>query len=134
MLKEVEIKLKYVKNSMFVQEVYINNIGPFDFMVSSDTPSTILDKTTAEKIRLDLKEAGMGIGAGGQVPMYETNLKNFQIKDIKIENIKVVVADLSSISAAFGLEIAGVIANDLLRSLKAIIDYGNATLKLSKST
>lgn len=119
---------------MFAKEVYINDVGPFDFMVSSDTPTTIVDKAVAEKIGLDLKEAGMGVGAGGEVPMYVTKLKNFRIKGLKIENIRVVVSDLSFVSAKTGLEIVGVIANDLLRSLKAIIDYGNATLKLSKST
>lgn len=133
LLEEVAVEFEFVKNSMFVRDVYINNAGPFNFIISSDTTDTTLDKATAERLELDLEEAGLGMGLGGQVPIYKAKLKNLEVGEMKIDNFGILVTDLSSISAKFGLEIAGVIANDLLRRFKAIIDYGTNQLKLRKS-
>jgi len=132
-MKEVAMEFRFVQNSMFIKDIYINNAGPFDFLVSSDTTNTTLDKAMANKLELVLEKVGMGIGLGGQVPIFKTSA-NLQVGKLEIKNFTFLVTDLSQISTKFGLNIAGVIANDILRNFKAVIDYGNNQLKLRKST
>jgi len=132
-MKEVAMEFRFVQNSMFIKDIYINNAGPFDFLVSSDTTNTTLDKAMANKLELVLEKVGMGIGLGGQVPIFKTSA-NLQVGKLEIKNFTFLVTDLSQISTKFGLNIVGVIANDILRNFKAVIDYGNNQLKLRKST
>jgi len=128
------VQLKFIKNSMIVEDAYINGTGPLRFLVTTDSPTTILDKSLAEKLELELRGPLEGIGAGGEAPYYVTKLRSLRIGEINLKDLQVAVFDFSQVSDRLGFEICGAIASDLLKKCKAVIDYGNAQLKLSKPT
>lgn len=133
MEKETIIQLKFVKNSMIIEDVHIDGTGPLKFLVTTDSPTTLLDKSLADK-KLELKGPLKGVGAGGEAPYYMTKLENFRIGGISLRDLQVAVFDFSQISNKLGFNIHGAIASDLLKKCKAVIDYGNEQLKLSKPT
>jgi hypothetical protein len=127
------VQLKFIKNSMIVEDVYIDEIGPLKFLVTTDSPTTLLDKSLADNVGLELKGPVTGIGAGGEAPYHMTELRSLRIGQMNLEDLHVAVFDFSKISDKLGFKIDGAIASDLLKKCKAVIDYGNAQLKLIKS-
>ena len=134
MKKETILQLKFVKNSMIIEDVHIMGIGPLKFLVTTDSPTTLLDKSLANKLELKLEGPLKGIGAGGEAPYHITKLNSLIMGGISLKNLQVAVFDFSQISDKLGLEICGAIASDLLKKCKAVIDYGNEQLTLSKPT
>lgn len=129
-MKKVIIQLKFIKNSMVVEDVHIDGTGPLKFLVTTDSPTTILDKSLGDKLELGLRGPLKGIGAGGEAPYYMTRLRRLRIGGIRLKDLQVAVFDFSQISNKLGFKIYGAIASDLLMKCKAVIDYGNAQLTL----
>jgi len=134
MKEETVLQLKFIKNSMIVEDVYIDGTGPLRFLVTTDSPTTILHKSLAEELALELKGPLKGIGAGGESSYYLTKLKSLRIGELSLEGLQVAVFDFSHISNKLGFEICGALASDFLKRCRAVIDYGDAQLKLRKPT
>ena len=62
------VKFAILKGSAVVEDVYVGNIGPLRFLVTTDSPKTILDRSLADELGLRLVGPLAGIGAGGEVP------------------------------------------------------------------
>ena len=132
-LKEVIVRFKIEKNSMVVEDVYVNDVGPLKFLVTTDSPKTILDKELAERLKLELEGPISGIGAGGEVIGYRTRLGSLRMGALIMRDLQVSVIDFSQISDKLGFKISGAIASDLLRRHKAVIDYGKERIVLKAS-
>mgnify|MGYP000474582211 CR=1 FL=1 len=132
MTRVVRIPLSLKRNSTFVEEVYVEEVGPFRFILSTDTTTTSIDLRVASQIGLEPKEEKKGFGLGGDIPVYPARLKSLRIGDFEVKDLEVLIADLSHVSARLGVEVGGVLACDVLKRYKAVIDYGKKELLLRK--
>jgi len=73
-----------------------------------------------------------GFGLGGEVPVYPARLKSLRIGDFEINDLEVFVADFSYVSARLGVEVGGVLACDVLKRYKAVINYEKEELILKR--
>ena len=128
----VRIPLSLKKNSTFVEDVYVEGVGPFRFILSTDTTTTSIDLGVASRIGLKSEEEKKGFGLGGEVPVYPVRLKSLKIGDFEIKGLEVLVADFSYVSARLGVEVGGVLACDVLKRYKAVINYEKKELMFKR--
>jgi predicted aspartyl protease len=109
-----------------------------NMIIDTGASMTVLDINRLKKInpKQNLKPTGQfftGVG-GEKLDPFSTVLDQMQIGDLRMTNVAVLATDLAHIMLVYSSldldRVDGVLGNDLLRSLKARIDYSKKLLEL----
>jgi hypothetical protein len=111
-----------------------------NMIVDTGASMTVFDINRLKKINpyqelIASEQSFTGVG-GEKLNPYTTTIKKLQMGELLLKDIKILATDLSHIIDVYaGLDldrVDGVLGNDLLRSLKARIDYSKMHLELEK--
>ena len=120
-----ESKLRFsLARHLIILPVYVNDHGPFGFILDTGAGQSMLSKHAVKRLRLKsspLREKGLG--AGGTVALQYTVVDSLKLADIRLKNREVRVIDQSRISKAVGRRIYGIIGCDVLCDYVITIDY-----------
>lgn len=112
---------------------YVNGEGPFNFWLDTGGPGLIIRRSLAEELGLKIVDTGKkGIGAGGEVPIILTTVKNLRFAGIEFKTVQATVLDLKGMDEKFKFKFHGCIGYDLLKDFKVCIDYVNHELTFVK--
>ena len=135
----VQLELLDLKDDGFHLLVEVVVFGRvFNVVLDTGASRTVFDKSTVEEytdpqhlIRSELLSAGLGTIS---MESYTLTLPSLGIAELEITEFHAAVLDLSTICYTYSNlnlpPVIGVIGGDILGKYKAIIDYGNLTLKL----
>ena len=117
----------YIKDSHLVGvPVYINEKGPYDFVLDTGAGNTVVTPEMASKIGLEAKPVhGIARGLGGDVQLELAAVDALSVGEAKISHSQVVVLDLSNVSPKGKLIENGIIGYDFLKNFETVIDYPN---------
>ena len=113
----------------------------FKAVLDTGASRTVFDKSILlELIReedlLSTNKLSTGLGTTS-MESFTINISDFRIGNFHITELAAAVLDLSNINHAYESmdfqRVIGVIGGDILMEYKAIIDYGNLTLRFLKS-
>lgn len=119
----------------------VNNVDA-DFILDTGASQTAFDLHFIKNILPENKiesteQISSGLGTNSMTS-YEVSIDKFQIGHHIFENYRAAVLDLSHVNTTYeklGIQnIHGVLGNDILYKLKALIDYKNLQLWLNDST
>lgn len=128
---EVPIRLAAPAKPLILVDVHANGRGPFQFAIDTGTSTTAIAPEIAKQLGIKASPAGLGTTGGAQVDFSAGTLQSFQVGGAKIDNMDVVVADFfTTLSAAVGAKLDGIIGHNFLRNYKVVIDYPGETLTL----
>ncbi|MFH1336812.1 MAG: aspartyl protease family protein [Candidatus Zixiibacteriota bacterium] len=84
---------------------------------------TVLNKTFAEELGLELEGELKGKGAGGTVTASLTTIPPYSVKGIQFKEQKVAVIDMSELIRRLGLDVVGVLGFDFLSRFVTKVDF-----------
>ncbi len=109
-------------------DVMINQQGPFQFVLDTGASATGLSRSLAERLKLGEGERLTALGCGGSLEAGLVQLQELGLGPLRMENLKVFVADLSAIAGKVGAEIDGILGYDFLHHWRVLIDYPGQTV------
>ncbi len=124
-----------VTNNLAVMPLYLNESGPFYFILDSGVNTTILtEPVIAAILGLDLESTVLIYGLGGE-GIVEAGLAtdvNISMRGIsgKDMNLLIIPEDILSFSEVFGFPVYGIIGHDFLKQFPVRIDYANETIRI----
>lgn len=103
------------------------------FILDTGAADTVIDKTVAASLNLNLLGSSVGAFAGGKTATIQAAiLPELRLGDMSLRQVPVVVLDTSRFrGAAGGLPVSGVIGLGLMSQFLATIDYPHGRLVLS---
>lgn len=108
------------------------------FVLDSGAGGTVVHSASAAKFGLTSKvESGKAFGAGSAaIETSAYKVESFEIGNTALAVDRVVVLDLGSVvtqlKAVNGVDVDGVVGQDVLTRFKGVIDVGNQTLYLAR--
>ncbi len=123
------------KKPLILIEVWVNNQGPFSFVVDTGATVTVLSPETAQKAGLDLTSGvkDTAHGAGGQVQASLVSLESLRIGEIEIKDLQAAIMDLTNLKQILG-DLDGVIGYNFLSQFRVMIDYPQRVISFEPST
>jgi hypothetical protein len=122
-MNSFKVKFSLAKH-LIMLPVYLNEKGPFSFILDTGAGTTVLSKHAAKRLKLVTTPAKtMGLGAGGRVKLESTVIDCLRLGNFVYYDRKLLVIDKSMISKAIKRQIFGIIGYDILSKHQTIIDY-----------
>ena len=128
---EVPIRLAAPAKPLILVDVHANGCGPFQFAIDTGTSTTAITPDIARELGVESSPVGAGTTGGAPVDLSAGSLQSFQLGGARIDNMAVIVADFfTTLSAAVGAKLDGIVGYNFLRNYKVVIDYPGETLTL----
>ncbi|MFX0114742.1 MAG: aspartyl protease family protein [Candidatus Hodarchaeota archaeon] len=120
-------KFEYADGTHLVTfPTFINNRGPFDFVVDTGAGGTIVTQELAEKLGLMLNQ-GQGqiqcVGIGGNAGGSFAVLERLSVANVTQEKAPAVVLDLKAVTRRGSSVRYGILGYPFLKDIELIIDY-----------
>jgi hypothetical protein len=130
MTTSVEFRLIGPGAFLIVVPVRINGQGPFTFGFDTGGAHTSISTQLAERLDLNMADAGESFGFGSAVQLQEARLLSLELGALVLRNAKVAVADFSPFTARLGESIDGILAYDFFGCFVVTIDYPKRVLRI----
>jgi len=127
-----------VRNNLAVVPLYINDNGPFHFILDTGVNTTILtEPLIAHLLNLNIESEIMiyGLGGEGVVPAaLATGVKIDMKRGVRgyDKDLLVIPEDILSFSEVFGFPVYGIIGHDFFRHFPVEINYSTETMRVYK--
>lgn len=135
--KPVPFSLAKPDKPLIILETLVDNEGPFRFVLDTGAGATVISPALAEKLAIepdDGQAPRKATGAGGSVDVRMGKVKSIGVGEAKIDELAVVIMDLSGIGRAIEMEIDGIIGYNFLKMFRVTIDYPQQTVTFEFAT
>jgi len=123
------LRVRTIAGYLMVVGVYINDRGPFDFMIDTGSNTTLIDPRLATELALrprdTLKLASLASAVN--VPRYY--LQTFRVGPASISNLEALAAPLPQLTALDG-RIRGILGMNFLLQFSFRLDYEHRSLEI----
>ncbi|MBI4850197.1 MAG: aspartyl protease family protein [Acidobacteria bacterium] len=110
---------------------YINEQGPFDFILDTGASTSLITPTLAEKLGIACQDEREALVAGGKIALGLGEVNYFSVGQAKINNLLVGIVDLTDVCQAINAEVMGGIGYNFLQNFDLILNYQKQTLHLT---
>jgi predicted aspartyl protease len=119
-------------NRLLLVPVTINGKGPFQFILDTGAPTTVLSERFAESQHIQTGKHASGLGVAGAISASIAVLDSAQVGDAHRASFEVgVVANFDEIHRRMP-NVSGSLGLDFLRNYTMIIDYAHDTVTLAE--
>jgi predicted aspartyl protease len=123
---------RFVRSSLIVIPVKINQAGPFDFIVDTGSQITVVDPSLATKLGLTPQGTVGLVSAASYAHVSVTVIRSLEIASHVVENPAVIIKDLAPFREA-DFHIRGVLGQNFLSHFDLMIDYRHKLLCMGES-
>lgn len=118
------VRFDYTHHEVLV-EVFVNNSGPYTFLLDTDTTPSAIDRALAQRLHIvAVGDAAGGNGIGnGSSSVTPVKLARVDVNGTSARNLDAVALDLSGVSARLGRRLDGVLGTSFLENRVVQIDY-----------
>ena len=119
---------------IIIVKAEVNGEGPFDFAVDTGASVTVLSNWLAQKLEMSENPGTQkkGHACCGEVDMALSSVKSVKLGDVEARDLQVALMDLSSISEAMKIDLAGIIGYSFMKDYRVIVDYPNRDILFQK--
>ena len=130
------VKLTRTPIGHLILDAMVNDVST-KLILDTGAVGTTFDITRAEKFNAELTDSDkVATGIGGDVSIKHSVINNITISDFSLNSLTVAFLDMGhviNLFAGMGIDIDGVIGEDILLNNNAVIDYNNLILYINKS-
>lgn len=118
-------QFNYVKKTHMVGvPVFINDQGPFEFVVDTGAGGTVITQELASKLNLDLKPFdGLCRGMGGDAQGQLTKLDHLSVGGVSVDEHLVAVINMPDVCPKGQMIQNGILGYPFLKQFEILIDY-----------
>ena len=113
------------KEPLMLVATYINDRGPFQFVVDTAAGKTVIAQDLIERIGIAVQNRKAGMGFGGNFELARATLESVRLSDIVVCSLPVIaVPFLGAVGSSVGAKVDGIIGNDFLRKFPKVTICG----------
>ena len=112
--------------------VYVNNQGPFPFLLDTGSTTTAIEKTLASQLQLQVNQGAMLTTTGGNSLTGYAYLQKVSIGSASANNIACLVIDLAEVQR-HDASIRGILGGNFLTQFNFLLDYKSQTITFEKA-
>lgn len=127
---EISFRLGGPSKPVVLVPASINGKGPYLFALDTGAGQTVLSSELANELGLKQGEKKEAVGAGGKVSVSMSMVDSIAIGAAKVDNLSVVITDLSLLRMATGEKLDGILGYNYLKNFRVTIDYPKKLLRL----
>jgi predicted aspartyl protease len=128
-----DLPLQLVNNLVFVS-VRVGSSEPLSFILDTGASATVLNRTVAERLGLDLHASEDARTGGGSVQTGSATGVTLSVGSMSLPDVTVVAIDLSGLQAGLGRPVDGILGYEIFRRYVVAIDYAANTVRLHDPT
>ena len=128
-----ELPVQLVNNLAFVS-VRAGTSDPLSFILDTGASATVMIRTVAERLGLDLQTGEDARTGGGSVQAASATGITLSVGDVSLPDITIVAINLSGLHAGLGRPVDGILGYDVFRHYVVEIDYAANTVRLHDPT
>jgi len=113
---------------------YINDQGPFDFILDTGASTSLITPLLAEKLGIVCQNEQEALVAGGKIALGIGEVSSFSIGQAKVNDLLVGVVDLTDVCQAINAEVFGGIGYNYLQNFYLSLNYQKQVLHLTQPT
>jgi len=122
---------------IIILKAEVNGSEPLDFALDTGASTTVLSTQTAEKLGINVetlpKEKECCGCSGGRMEARMGSVKTIRVGDAEARDVDVAIMDLTNISKAVGIELAGIIGYTFMKDYRVVVDYPNERIFFERS-
>jgi hypothetical protein len=126
---QADLPVQLVNNLVFVS-ARVGNSEPLSFILDTGASATVLNRTVAERLGLDLQASQDARTGGGSVQTASAAGITLSVGNVSLPNVTIVAIDLTGLNTGLGRPVDGILGYDIFRRYVVEIDYAAATLRL----
>jgi hypothetical protein len=126
------IHFRSPRGSSIVVPVYMNETGPFDFLLDTGSTITFIDPELLHSLRLDVLEGGTVTALTGKSAIPLAVAQTVSIGPLIQSKVELGARDLAGLHE-MDSKIRGVLGQNVLRNADYLIDYHNRTIEFDFS-
>jgi predicted aspartyl protease len=128
-----DLPVQLVNNLLFVS-VRVGSSEALSFILDTGASATVLNRTVAERLGLDLQASEDARTGGGSVQTASATGITLFVGNASLPDVTIVAIDLSGLQAGLGRPVDGILGYDIFRRYVVEIDYAANTLRLHDPT
>jgi predicted aspartyl protease len=130
----ISFKLASSEQPLLLLLLFVNGLGPFQFVVDSGTSRTTFSFELSRKLGIVAVGDRNGTGGGGDVRILSGTVDSLAVGKTSTQNLSVGVGEfLGKLSALVGVKFDGIVGNNFLNQFEVTIDYPRGTIDLKPS-
>jgi Aspartyl protease len=122
------IHFRSPRGSSIVVPVYMNDSGPFDFLLDTGSTITIIDPELLRSLRLDVIEGGTVTTLAGKTPIPLALARTVNVGPVTQNKVELGVRDLAALREVDS-KIRGVLGQNVLKDVDYLIDNRKRTIE-----
>ncbi len=122
------IHFRSPRGSSIVLPVYMNDNGPFDFLMDTGSTITIIDPELLRSLRLDVIEGGTVTTLAGKTPIPLAVARTVSVGPLTESKVELGVRDLAGLREVDS-KIRGVLGQNVLKNVDYLIDNRKRTIE-----
>jgi predicted aspartyl protease len=119
---EFSVPVHTLKGYLMVVSVFVNDRGPFDFLVDTGTNTTLIDPQLARELGLEPVGRMSLVRLNKSVPVDRYFLQTFRVGAASVSHLEALAAPLAELQAIRG-KIRGVLGTNFLLQFSFLLDY-----------
>ena len=127
------LPVQLVNNLVFVA-VRVGGSDPLSFVLDTGASATVLNRTVADRLGLDLQAGEDARTGGGSVQTASATGISLSVGNVSLPDVTIVAIDLTGLLAGLGQPVDGILGYDIFRRFVVGIDYASSTLRLHEPT
>lgn len=129
--REIAFQSAHAENPLVVVPVFVNEKGPFDFVLDTGASSTVISLELATEFGLAMEKIPQLTGGGGNVTASRVQLSSLAVGAARQADLTAAASDfLTPLNAALGSKLQGIVGYNFLRSYRVTLDYPRGALRL----
>ncbi len=124
----IAIHFRSPRGSSVVVPVYMNDNGPFDFLLDTGSTITIVDPELLRSLRLDVIEGGTVTTLAGKTPIPLAVARSVSVGPVTESKVELGVRDLAGLRE-MDSKILGVLGQNVLKNVDYLIDNRKRTIE-----
>lgn len=131
--QEVKIPFQMIGPHLYIK-VQTKNSDSLNFIFDTGATGGTIDSLTAEKAGISqLNRKTVSVAGSGGVKNYTmAENQSLRFKNLEVNNVNFVLADLNSLSADLGTKLDGIVGYEILNQYITKIDFDQKVISLSK--
>src|SRR5579863_9847673 len=130
--KTSSIRLARPAKPLILVDAFVNESGPFQFVLDTGASTTTLSHSVASTLALRTLPMAAVVGGGGTIEAEAACVRSLRVADRTAENFDVVVTNATElVSRAIGEPVDGILGYNFLCNFEVVIDYPRASVTLS---
>nr|WP_281722497.1 retropepsin-like aspartic protease [Nitrosomonas nitrosa] len=125
------LRFKLVRDYVIVNQVYVNGVGPFDFMLDTGSTGTLIDLKLMKQLQLEPAGLSLVTGLAGSRQLPYVRVDRLAVGSKVVEKLELLSGEIKELRG-LGSNIRGVLGLNFLSRFNYLLNYRHRRLEFEE--